>query len=276
MEFSKNSFNKIINFANNEEKNKHYHNLSMIENNLNINKSDVYNNWADSYNDYVNKEGYVGPRQLTEKILPFILNLISNSVIIDELNILDFGCGTGLLGLEIYNNLNKLGIKNNLNGIDISKEMIKYAKKTEAYSNIFCYDLISDSSIPKHNISESVESAKSTESTESAESAEPAESAESEMNAYIHDHIYKEAFDIVVSCGVFLEGHVSLDRIHDVLLPLVKKNGLLAFTVRASFLSEFPEFFSKLNKNKNVAFFKNYSINYLNGIPACAIIIKVL
>ena len=48
---------------------------------------------------------------------------------------------------------------------------------------------------------------------------------------------------------MFLEGHVDLEAIYRVLLPLLNKNGILAVTIRDSFLNKNPEFKNKLNAN---------------------------
>tara|TARA_B100000902_G_scaffold199643_1_gene190300 strand:+ start:67 stop:1785 length:1719 start_codon:yes stop_codon:yes gene_type:complete len=51
-------------------------------------------------------------------------------------NILDLGCGTGLCGIQIKNNFNKLV------GIDISKQMLNKAKQRSIYTKLICTDII--------------------------------------------------------------------------------------------------------------------------------------
>ena len=165
-----------------------------------------------------------------------------------DLNILDFGCGTGLLGIEINKFLENIGIGKNIVGIDISEEMINKAHLTGVYSKLLCQDIIS-------TFSENAKDDKCTDSDFNKEN--------------------NGEFDLLISCGVFLEGHVSLDRVNDVLLPLVRSGGVLAFTVRSSFLAEFPNFFEKLNNNPSTKTITKKSIKYLDGISADAIIIKV-
>ena len=88
----------------------------------------LYRDWAKSYEEELISNEYVTPfrcaealdRQLTDK----------------KCNILDLGCGTGLLGRE----LQTLGYKN-IDGIDFSNEMLKYAKETMIYRKLSREDL---------------------------------------------------------------------------------------------------------------------------------------
>lgn len=77
-------------------KDKNLHQLSMLDNQ---NKQDIYNDWADSYDNYVKEYEYIGPRELINKITPFLNK--------NDLKILDFGCGTGLVGIELNECLKK-------------------------------------------------------------------------------------------------------------------------------------------------------------------------
>ncbi len=51
-------------------------------------------------------------------------------------NILDLGCGTGLCGIQIKNNFNKLV------GVDISKQMLNKANQKSIYTQLICTDII--------------------------------------------------------------------------------------------------------------------------------------
>ena len=46
----------------------------MIENDPQVNKSEIYNNWANSYDEYVSRE-VAGLSQLTEQIIPLIIQI---------------------------------------------------------------------------------------------------------------------------------------------------------------------------------------------------------
>ena len=75
---------------------------------------------ANSYEKYVNSIGYCGP----QNVVNYFKTLIEKEKG-KNFNILDFGCGTGLLGLELKINFPKL----NITGIDISDNMIKKAEE---------------------------------------------------------------------------------------------------------------------------------------------------
>ena len=66
------------------------------------NKVDIYNTWANSYEKYVNSIGYCGP----QNVVNYFKTLIEKEKG-KNFNILDFGCGTGLLGLELKINFPK-------------------------------------------------------------------------------------------------------------------------------------------------------------------------
>ena len=146
-----------------------------------VNKEIIYNK-CDSYEEYVKNLNYKGPVNLANKLNNYI-----NIAKITNPNILDFGCGTGLLGKEI-----SLILSNNniftLDGIDISDEMINICKSKNIYKNVWKKNLFTEKL--------------------------------SKVNHY----------DIIVSCGVFLEGHVSFKMI-DILLNYTRKSGILLFTL---------------------------------------------
>ena len=74
-----------------EDLNKKLHNLSMKESENIEYKRNIYNKWANSYDNYVSSFSYRAPKQLVNIITPFITKIVS-----DKLKVLDFGCGTGL------------------------------------------------------------------------------------------------------------------------------------------------------------------------------------
>ena len=91
----------------------------------------VYNKWADTYDTYVNNQNYLGPKNTALHLKHQIDKLNINSF-----KILDFGCGTGLLGLEInkilYNTYTFI-----INGIDISTKMLEQALLKNVYHELF-------------------------------------------------------------------------------------------------------------------------------------------
>jgi len=194
------------------------HNKSLLNKN---DKVKLYNTWARSYEKYVDSIGYCGPKNVV-KYFSKLIEKSNNK----NLNILDFGCGTGLLGLELKNNIPSL----NITGIDISDNMIKKAEKKNIYKNIFNVNLL--------NLSD--------------------------------EEIIKKfkKFDYIISCGVFLEGHVPFSIISK--LKLIVKNNII-FTVRNSYIKENKDdFYTNVISSKS---YLEYDISYLDNVSCKLIII---
>ena len=192
--------------------NNEWHNKSLSNEN---DKVKIYNTWASSYENYVDSIGYCGPKNVVKYFCKLIKKLNYKNI-----NILDFGCGTGLLGLELKINSPDL----NITGIDISDNMIKKAEEKNIYKNIFNVNLLklSDEEIVKK---------------------------------------FKK-FDYIISCGVFLEGHVPFSIIPK--LKLIVKNNII-FTVRNSYIKENKDdYFTYVSSNKS---YLEYDISYLDNVP---------
>ena len=86
----------------------------------------------------------MGPKNVAENFRDFILTLNLNN-----LKILDFGCGTGLLVEEIHKNL--IGnYQFEIDGIDISENMIQKCREKNIYRNIIEINLLQDSLPPNY------------------------------------------------------------------------------------------------------------------------------
>ena len=96
-----------------------------------IDKRCVYNDWAESYDSYVKSLNYTGPREIANKLITYLENTNIKQ------NILDFGCGTGLVGEE----LSKHNYNFVLDGIDVSDKMIELAEYKQIYNKIFNINL---------------------------------------------------------------------------------------------------------------------------------------
>ena len=96
-----------------------------------IDKKNVYNNWADNYDEYVKSLNYTGPKEIVNHLVQYLENKH------EKQNILDFGCGTGLVGEE----LKKYSYDYILDGIDVSEKMIEKAESKQIYNKIFNIDL---------------------------------------------------------------------------------------------------------------------------------------
>ena len=96
-----------------------------------IDKRLVYNDWAKNYDEYVKSLNYTGPKEVVNCLLSYINNKNQKQ------KILDFGCGTGLVGEE----LSKSNYNFVLDGIDVSDKMIEIADERKIYNNIYNIDL---------------------------------------------------------------------------------------------------------------------------------------
>ena len=101
-----------------------------------VDSQTLYDQWAGSYNkELINDYGYIAPFITVDRLKDFHLD--------QDIEIIDVGCGTGLVGLELH----KLGYTN-IDGYDISQEMLKAAKKTKIYKSLKQVDLNLDSFNP--------------------------------------------------------------------------------------------------------------------------------
>ena len=101
-----------------------------------VDSQTLYDQWAGRYNtELINEYGYIAPFITVDKLKDFHLD--------KDIEIIDVGCGTGLVGLELH----KIGYSN-IDGYDISQEMLKAAKKTKIYKSLKQVDLNLDSFSP--------------------------------------------------------------------------------------------------------------------------------
>ena len=89
---------------------------------------ELYDKWAPFYDKELNKNQYVTPYRCAQALSNFAKD--------KEIKILDVGCGTGLSGFS----LSKFGF-NNIDGLDLSKEMLKIAFNKKIYQMLFNLDL---------------------------------------------------------------------------------------------------------------------------------------
>ena len=199
--------------------NKNLHDLSLQ---TNIDKIELYNKWADTYEEYVNDLNYIGPNNLAENL--------NNYIDSNNNNILDFGCGTGLLGLAVSKKFKNI----NIDGIDISSKMIEICKKKNIYRDIWNINLF-DKKLDIDNL-----------------------------------------YDLVISCGVFLEGHVSFKMI-DILLNYLKQDGIICFSIRETFIIEKKEEYNKyIKENKKIQIINDIYIDYLPNVKCKLLICRKL
>ena len=88
---------------------------------------ELYASWAGTYDKEVQKNGYVTPKRIANAL---------KDVVTDQSDfILDYGCGTGLSGFA----LQAVGFEN-INGLDVSQEMVSLAEKKSIYKNLKVFD----------------------------------------------------------------------------------------------------------------------------------------
>ena len=94
---------------------------------------ELYASWATSYDQEVIENGYATPDRVAKALKEYVSD--------KSTLILDYGCGTGLSGLA----LQSVGFKN-LDGLDVSKEMVRIAEKKSLYKSLKVFD--PDTKIP--------------------------------------------------------------------------------------------------------------------------------
>ncbi len=90
----------------------------------------LFDNYAEYYDKHmIEKLSYCLPSKFQ--------NLIKEKIpITQQIDILDLGCGTGLVGEYVKQYANKL------HGVDLSKNMLRFAKKRDVYGKLFCMDIL--------------------------------------------------------------------------------------------------------------------------------------
>ena len=87
----------------------------------------LYNDWADTYDQEVEGYGYASPIRCAEALAKFHHK---------DQPVLDFGCGTGLSGMA----LSKVGFET-IDGIEISTPMLEKARSLNVYRQLFQGDI---------------------------------------------------------------------------------------------------------------------------------------
>ena len=98
----------------------------------------LYDEWAKTYDSDMVEHDFTAPRLVAEATTRGLkLNHLPNrKEALSKTDIVDAGCGTGLVGIELA----KLGAKE-IDGLDISEGMLEVARKTGAYKDLKIADL---------------------------------------------------------------------------------------------------------------------------------------
>ena len=195
------------------------HTLSMSDE---TNKKEIYNVWCHNYDKYVSEKKYVGPREIVKKLQSMILDF---KVRENKIQVLDFGCGTGLVGQEIVNQ----GLDCEVDGIDISLGMVEKAREKNCYRDLWEWN-ISEEKIDR-------------------------------------------SYDIIVSCGVFLEGHAPISLLLD-LIEQVRREGFVLFTIRKSYLeSKTDDFDRYILRHQGIKMLEQTEIPYLDNVECVMVLL---
>jgi len=90
---------------------------------------DIFDDWSENYDGHLLEEfGYISPEIAAQAL--------SDEVEASDVAIIDYGCGTGLVGQS----LNQQGFLA-VDGIDISEGMLEQAREKQVYRNLICGDL---------------------------------------------------------------------------------------------------------------------------------------
>ncbi len=98
----------------------------------------VYDKWAANYDQNLADMGYVAPLNAVKTFAPHLPNR--------NARIMDAGCGTGLVGVALAS----LGYVN-IDGVDLSPEMLAIAAKTNAYQALSSADFQDTNDIPDNS-----------------------------------------------------------------------------------------------------------------------------
>ena len=208
-----------------ESEDSNLHNKSL---NPNLSKTEIYDKWADTYDSYVGKLNYQGPDNLAKELKDFLDGFPNK-----QLKILDFGCGTGLLGVAINKTLGGQYFFD-IDGIDISEKMIQKSHEKNVYRRIWQLDLFKEVLPQQHQ------------------------------------------YDVIVSSGVFLEGHVSF-RMIDILLNSINPFGYIFFTLRETFKNKNKDEYNHyVTENIRMEILYDFNIQYLPDVKCRLVIAKKL
>ena len=117
----------IINDSKSFDAIKEAHHLSYETNKI----ESYYDRWSSNYNNDVAEEDYSGPEYIADYLANLLQNKLKINIIDTKLEVIDAGCGTGLVGKA----LDSRGFQS-IDGFDLSHKMVERAKQTEAYRSL--------------------------------------------------------------------------------------------------------------------------------------------
>lgn len=97
---------------------------------------DLYDEWAKQYDKDLEAEDYAFPKLVAQALIDALGGQPDDSKQFEKLSILDAGCGTGLVGIELA----RFGATS-ITGLDISPGMLEVARKSGCYTALETADL---------------------------------------------------------------------------------------------------------------------------------------
>jgi len=193
-----------------------------------------YNDWADEYDTYARDVSYILPDKVSEIFFEHVSKI--NYKETKRNNILDIGCGTGLLGESLSAVDENLWIE----GVDISSSMIRVAflKRRKNFAPVYDWMMVDDLTNPKL--------------------------------------ILEDYYDYFISSGTFTLGHLGSSDLINLLIYLKSEGIAVISIKEDHFISDnFKEIFVELEKNKTIQDIMYYKVNsYNSNFKADSIIVK--
>ena len=114
--------------------------------------SEIYGEWADAYEHDMDTLQFDSLATMPHKVEQYLSETLNNNIINDsseeeEANILDVGCGTGLLGELLLENTNVISSADddniNIDGMDLTQEMLDILEKErgDLYNEVHQHDM---------------------------------------------------------------------------------------------------------------------------------------
>lgn len=94
----------------------------------------IYDEWSTTYEADLTQYGYVSPTLCARELAGLLTDRDLTTI-----SVVDYGCGTGLVGVELA----ELGF-GNITGVDLSKGMLDMAAEKQVYSELIAADLTSN------------------------------------------------------------------------------------------------------------------------------------
>lgn len=193
----------------------------------------LYAAWADSYDAEMIQNNLQSYKSVTELLLTYWADRGRPG----SLHVLDVGCGTGLLGEHLLNELERsLSVCRshvNLTGFDLSSHMLAKAASRGCYHRVF----------------------------------------QGNLNVGLHDSVRNRRYHLIVSSGLFMPGHCGPLALSNMLCAL-EKDGLAVFTVRKSLFDSKLDDFESAIRSTSCSTIGTFLKPYYGSIRAYVVVVQ--